>query len=142
MSSWTRRVASPVAAIIIIKLINRMFVWEQIVIGIFTGIASWRCGGASTTAATAKEINDDSDDDARGPSRPTPRPKTTTRRRRTLADVIEALPHAEQFKCPITRKLMVDPVICADGHTYDARDREVAAHRAHEPQDPCVSSTR
>ena len=28
------------------------------------------------------------------------------------------------FLCPITQELMVDPIMCADGHSYDRRSIE------------------
>ena len=34
----------------------------------------------------------------------------------------EAIPN--EFRCPITQDVMVDPVMAADGHTYDRREIE------------------
>ena len=32
--------------------------------------------------------------------------------------------YPDYFMCPISKKVMVDPVICSDGHTYDRYDIE------------------
>ena len=39
----------------------------------------------------------------------------------------------DEFTCPITRQLMRQPVIAADGHTYDRQAIETWRPAAHEP---------
>ena len=33
--------------------------------------------------------------------------------------ILDGLDVPHEFRCPITQEVMLDPVVCADGHTYE-----------------------
>ena len=72
-------------------------------------------------------LSDDDDDDEASPPRLTPppearadasskRPRLSEASRDRLGEIID-LP--QSFYCPINHSVMIDPVVCSDGHTYE-----------------------
>ena len=58
---------------------------------------------------------------------------------RGAADALQRSFVRDEFVCPITQELMVEPVTCADGHTYERRAIDQWLRQLSEREQPLTS---